>query len=36
MYFRDWKKAAEWGQQLYGKCTVWYDEAVRMFYAVPA
>lgn len=36
MYFRSWKKAAEWGEEIYGNCSVWYDEDTGMFYAIPA
>ena len=35
MYFRSWKKAEDWGTEMYGSCSVWYDADMRMFYAIP-
>lgn len=35
MYFRSWEQAAEYGAEMYRKCSVWYDEEMRMFYAIP-
>lgn len=35
MYFSSWKKAAEFGAELYGKCSVWYDQDRHMYYAIP-